>query len=263
MQEAPDTEKSIWARVFIVLAQLLATIAVFLLGIFLTENRSAWLIAGLTVVVAAISSTVIALLVSWHFMRRTEALVRSIESSVTTQLADIAHAAQIRAEGRDGVTQEALSKYESRLDVKTIWIVGANFDTEVAKDAPFLSVVKNNIHTRGVKYVYIAPEEAKLHANFKRLRAELGLVEDDLRLITLHLTNEQWRKLPYPSGNFVIYDPIRAGHAPEGYCWDPGGDGKSFIRLRRDVTPEWVGKIQEVCPELNYEYDDHVPEETT
>ncbi len=243
-------EKRIWTRAFLVVAQFLAPAAVLLLGLFLTEDRDPWLIALLTVAVAAVVSTVCAVVVSRYYANRAEAVVRRMEATI----GDIGHALLIQAEGRDGLTQEELSKYESRIDVETIWIVGQNFDSEVARAAPFLKTVHRNIHERKIEYVYIAPEAANLYLKFKRLRDELDLLDGDSRLQTLFLPDDDWRKIPYTAGNFVIYDPMRKGHVPQGFCWDPGGDGESFIELRSSVTTDWVEKILRVCEELREQY---------
>jgi hypothetical protein len=253
----PTEEESTWTRVSITLLQLLVPGAIVILGLFLKEPRSRWLIAALAVAVAVIAAAVVTLLLSQHYLQRAEAFIREMDADISDRLDHIGRMALIRAEGsRAGWTQERLSEWESQIEVKTIWIAGSDFATEVAPDAPFLEVVRRNIYDRGVHYVYITPESRSLSRLFERLRHELGLKDDDPRLRTVTLKHDAWERMPYTAGNFTIYDPVRTGHSPEGFCWDPGGDGESFIKLRHHIG-EWVGRIQDLCPDL-----DQVPEAT-
>lgn len=250
--QAPDSART---KLFLVLAQLLVPGAVFVLGAYLKRPQSTWLIAAAIVATAVIASTATASLLGRYFAQRTERTIAAAEAALSQRLADVGQAALIRAEGRDGLTQEKLSEYESRIDIETVWIVGANFDNEITADAPFLKVVERNIRERGIKYVYIAPSETtESQYSLNRLRGELELDIDDPRLITLFLREDEWRQLPYTAGNFTIYDPVRKGHSAEGFFWDPGGDGKSFIALRREVVAQWVGAIQKIIPDLRDEH---------
>ncbi len=252
-EEQPNPSESIWTRALIVLLQILVPGVVLLLGLFLTKPRDNWEIAGLAVSVAIVASTAITLLLSHHYLRRAEAFVSAMDASLSERLDSIGHMALIRAEGaRAGWTQDRLSDFESRIEVRTIWIAGSDFSTEMDADAPFLDVVRKNIYDRGIRYVYIAPENPALNRMFDRLRHELNLKRDDPRLLTVTLDQQKWEQMPYTAGNFTIYDPVRTGRSPEGFCWDPGGDGESFIKLRHNVA-EWVGRVQDLCPELDSE----------
>lgn len=251
--EQPNQPESMWSRALIILLQILVPGVVLIFGLFLSKPRDNWEIAGLAVSIAVIASTAITLLLSHHYLRRAEAFVSAMDASLSERLDGIGHMALIRAEGaRAGWTQDRLSDFESRIEVQTIWIAGSDFSTEMDADAPFLNVVRNNIYERGIKYVYIAPEVPTLSRVFDRLRHELNLEKDDPRLSTVTLDLVKWERMPYTAGNFTIYDPVRTGRSPEGFCWDPGGDGESFIKLRHNVA-EWVGRIQDLCPELDSE----------
>lgn len=243
MQDAqPNAGESTWTRASILLAQILVPGALVLVGLVLSKPYSRWLIAALAVGFAVIASTVVALLLSRYYMLRMEGLI-------STRLAGITQAAFMQPGGRDGWTQEQLSVLESEIEVETILIVGDNFDSEVTSEAPFLDVVRRNIHKRGIDYVYIARDDPTLRHQFKGLRVELGVEEDDERFTTWFLPEEIWQQGPYTVGNFTIYDPSRT--SPSGYSWDPGGDGESFIRLLPQVALDWVAKIEELCPELS------------
>jgi len=259
MPEQTSHGRGLWTRTLIVLAELLVPGGVLVVGLLLSEPRDKWLIAALAVAIAVTASTVVALQLSRHYTQRVESIIRDLEAAVSKHLSDVVQATLIRAEGRDGLTQEKLSQYESRIDVETIWIAGKNFDSEVASEAPFLNVVKGNIHERDIKYVYIAPNLAPLKHKLDRLKDELDLPDNDPRLTTVLLSEDEWQRMPYTAGNFTIYDPVRKGRQPEGYCWDPGGDGKSFIKLRHKVV-DWVGDIQEVCKELDPKHQPGPPD---
>jgi hypothetical protein len=249
MRDEEPSEGETWTRAFTILAQVLIPGALVLVGLVLSKPYSRWLIAALAVAMAVVASTVVALLLSRYYRRRIEAVVRSTETAISGRIAEVSRVALVRAEARDGLTQEKLSEYESWIDVETIWIVGDDFKNEATIDSPFLKVIKRNIHERGVRYVYVAPERPERRLELTTLRTELGLDEGDTLLRTEFLSVTDWERMPYTAGNFTIYDPARRGHAPKGYCWDPGGDGKSFIELRHDIN-RWISKIRQVCPAL-------------
>lgn len=234
-------EEGIWARAFVVLAPLLTACGVLVVGLFLSNPRSRWLIAAFAVAVAVAASTLVTILLSRFYLERMQnVIVARLTSSALTRLGR-----------RDGWTQEELSELESDMEVETIWIVGANFDNEANQDGPFLNVVRRNIHERGISYVYVAPDSADIRELFDRLRNELALAPDDIRFRTLEVNDETWQRMPYTPGNFTIYDPTTRGVSPSGYSWDPGGDGKSFVRLRHDVVVKWVAKLKDLCPGID------------
>jgi hypothetical protein len=247
-----DGDDRLLVRAALLLVQILIPGVLLLVGLVLTKPYSRWLIAGLAVGFAVVASTVVALLMSRYYTRHIEGAVAThagrIEELASKRLAAITEAVFMRPGGRDSWTPEQLSVLEGEIAAKTIWIVGENFDSEVSSAAPFRDVVKHNIHVRGIKYVYIAPDDEQLVHLFNGLREELGIADDDVRFRTVFLEAEEWRKVPYTVGNFTIYDPARPN--PKGYSWDPGGDGKSFIMLLPKVALAWVSKLEKLRPEL-------------
>lgn len=200
--------------------------------------------ADLLIVIAIVGvATYVALLLSRYYLGR-------ITKSIVTHQAEVIKAALTRGEQvGELLTQEGLSNFERVMDVKTIWIVGADFSSDIAPDQPFLDVVRHNIHERKVHYQYIAPAQGIASSQLSRLRDAVGTEQDeDLLDITL-LPGDYWDRLPYTVGNFTLYDPesIRA----KGYFWYPGGDGKLFGPLRENVILQWVAKIKEVCADLD------------
>lgn len=241
----------IWARAAVALIQIVGPIALVVLGLFLIGHQSTWLMAALAVITAIIGSTAATLLVSRYFLSRAESVLLHIDEEISAYLDNVSHVVAIRAEGsRSGWTQQQLAEYESRIDVETVWIAGENFDSEVASDSPFREVVRNNIYQRGINYVYIAPESTEIDHMFSSLREELDLENDDPRLVTIFLPKDKWESMPYTAGNFTIYDPVGKGRVPQGFCWDPGGDGESFIELRHRID-RWIWNIEDLCPELD------------
>jgi hypothetical protein len=247
---SPPTEKGVVPRAILTLAQILIPGALVLVGLVLTKPYDRWEIAAAIVAAAVIASTFVALLLGRYYALRLKTAMASMETTIRERISDVTRTALMRADGREGWTQEKLSEYESRIDIETVWVIGEKLDNEITSDDPFLAVIERNVHERDICYVYIAPDEPELRLKLKRLREALELTENDPRLVTWLLEAERWQQMPYHD-NFTIYDPVRKNHMPEGYFWDPGGDGKSFIKLRRDVVEKWVAKLQEVCPELD------------
>jgi ribosome-binding protein aMBF1 (putative translation factor) len=156
---------------------------------------------------------------------------------------------KLSSSAREAWTDEQLSELERLLDIRALWIVGRDFSNEITSDAPFLDVVKYNLHQRDIHYVYVAPDSPQPRYQLARLRSELDMDENDERLRVILAGEEEWFRLPYTAGNFTIFDP--AGRRPSGYFWLPGDDGKSFGQLPRSTVLKWVGQIEEIFPALS------------
>jgi hypothetical protein len=238
-----DGGKNLRTRMLETLLPFLAACGAIAAGAYLGTGKST-LHAILLVTITVSVSAAIALLISESFLRRTERVISArIEEATITKT--------ILPKDTVGAlwTQEQLSELERAAEVKTIWIVGQNFRSEINEDAPFLEVVRHNIHRRGICYVYIAPNMSGPQDELELLRRRVRIDEDDDLLRILLLDTESWAKMPYTAGNFTIYGPY-SNDNQAGYFWYPGGDGKSFGQLGQSVVGTWVSRIEKVCPKV-------------
>jgi hypothetical protein len=219
---------------------------VLAVGLILSPPRSRWLEGALVVVIAVAASVLTALLLGRYFLDR-------MEDVIAVRMGDATRAALTSASGMGKfLTQEELSIFERALDVETIWIIGKDFASEITPPSPFLDVVKHNLQ-RGITYVYIAPDDPNdplPSHQLDMLRAAVDAEDHKGLLRTELLSLADWQRLPYTEGNVTIYDPNTTGKSPTGYFWYPGGDGKSFGGLGREVVVKWVARIVQLCPGL-------------
>ncbi len=143
---------------------------------------------------------------------------------------------------------DQLAELEQALEVRTIWIIGRDFATDMP-DMPFYAAIRHNILRRGIKYAYVALDTSTTRRQLKTLRTTLEL-PDPSRLAVFLLSAERWSELPYTAGNVSIYDPLSRDRPPLGYFWYPGGNGEVFGRLGDYVVIDWVKTMLEICPPL-------------